>query len=136
MKNLQKIIVFVLTISLLGCNFNADRTQTNENSKVEISKSDLKRFVAIFKDLKEYLAKENGNLWNHKLYGAILLVDEKNRIIIANEPDSNNILSKNGNVYTGILTKEINIANTAIDWNGKIWTMLMLPLPNEYQERI
>jgi len=86
--------------------------------------------------LKEYLAKENGKLWNHHLYGPLLFVNQDNRTIIANEKDTKGILTKNGEIYTGILPNEINIANTAFDWNGKRWTMLMLPLPEDYNERL
>ena len=136
MKNIQKIIILIITISFLSCNSNSDQKQTDENGKVEISKSEIKKYENIFKDLKEYLTKENGKLWNHQLYGPILLVNVENRQIFANEPDSANILTKNGKVYTGILPKEINIANTAFDWNGKIWTMVMLPLPNDYNEQL
>ncbi len=131
MKNIQKVIVLIITISFLSCNSNIDQKQTDEISKIEI-----KKYENIFKDLEEYLNKENGELWNHQLYGPILLVNQENRLIIANEPDSMNFLTKNGKVYTGILPKEINIANTAIDWNGKIWTMLMLPLPKDYNEQL
>jgi len=34
------------------------------------------------------------------------------------------------------LPNEIIIANTAFDWNGKRWTMVMLPLPSDYNERL
>ena len=129
MKNIKKIIILIITIFLLSCN-------STTNNAVEISKSDLKKYEEVFKDLKEYLYKEDGELWNHQLYGSLFFVDKNNRIIIANEKDNKGILSKRGEVYVGILPKEINIANTAFDWNGKIWTMVMLPLPKNYNERL
>ncbi|MBN2665830.1 MAG: hypothetical protein JXR67_04925 [Bacteroidales bacterium] len=34
----------------------------------------------------------------------------------------------------GKLPENINIANTAFDWNGKRWTIVALPLPEEKEE--
>jgi hypothetical protein len=131
MKNFQKIVVLIITISFLSCNSN-----TTTNNSVEISKNEIKKYENIFKDLKKYLTKENGKLWNHQLYGSLLLVNQDNRTIIANEKDKTGILTKNGEVYTGILPNEIIIANTAFDWNGKRWTMVMLPLPKDYNKKL
>jgi flagellin-specific chaperone FliS len=129
MKNIQKIIVLIITISFLSCNSTTNKT-------VEIENSEISKFENIFKDLEKYLTKENGKLWNHQLYGPLLFVNQDNRKIIANEKDTKGILTKNREIYSGILPNEINIANTAFDWNGKRWTMVMLPLPKDYNERL
>lgn len=136
MKNIQKVIFILISVSILGCNSNLDQKQKEENTEVEINKSEIKKFENIFQNLKEYLAKENGKLWDHQLYGPILLVNPDSRYIIANEPDNMNFLTKNGNLYIGILPDEMNIANTALEWNGKVWTMLMLPLPEDKNEQL
>jgi len=129
MKNIQKTIILIIAISFLSCNSTTNKT-------AEIEKSEITKFENIFKGLEKYLSKENGKLWNHQLYGSLLLVNQDNRTIIANEKDTKGILKKNGEIYTGILPNEINIANTAFDWNGKRWTMVMLPLPKDYNERL
>jgi len=103
---------------------------------LKVSKDEIKKYENIFKNLKEYLSKENGELWNHQLYGPILFVNQKNRVIIANEKDTKGILNKKGDIYVGFLPDNINIANTAFDWNGKRWTMVMLPLPKNYNEQL
>lgn len=126
MRNIQKILILIITISFLSCN-----SSTNKTAKIEITK-----YENVFKDLEKHLIKENGKLWNHQLYGSLLFVNEDDRTIIANEKDTKGILTKNGEVYTGILPDEINISNTAFDWNGKRWTMVMLPLPKDYNERL
>lgn len=132
MKNIKKILVLFITISLLGCNSNSTK-----NSTVKISRSQIVKYENIFKNLKEYLSKkENEKLWNHKLYGPLFFVNKDNRIIIANEPDTKGILSKDDGIYTGILPKRINIANSPLDWNGKRWAMVMLPLPKNNNERL
>ena len=131
MKNIQKTIILFITISFLSCNSNTDNKQTEEKNKSEIQKYEI-----VFSELKEHLAKENGKLWNYQLYGPILLVDEKNQLIIANEPDSNKVLSKNGKVFTGALPKEMLVAETTINWNGKLWAMVPLPLPKNHNEQL
>jgi hypothetical protein len=76
------------------------------------------------------------DLWNIDLYGPILLVDSKSRIVYSNFPDSIGILKQDGEIFSGILPNNINIANTAINWSGKSWAMIMLPLPENKQERL
>jgi len=88
-----------------------------------------------FNEIKE-VTQKNFQLWDKDLYGAMLLVNPQTREIFANEPDSCGVLVKRGSIYTGILPIEINFANTAIDWNGKSWAMIILPLPHNKQSRI
>src|SRR5690606_6956730 len=38
--------------------------------------------------------------------------------------------------YSGILPAAVNIANTAVNWGGKRWTMAMLPLSENKENRI
>lgn len=84
--------------------------------------------------------KENTNyykdLWNLDLYGPILLVEPKSRAVYANSPDSIGILKQDGEIFSGILPNNVIIANTAINWSGKYWAMIMLPLPDNKQERL
>ena len=124
MKKSEKIITLFIIVIFLSCTSVSD-----SSNKIEISK-----YEKVFKELKTYLTKENGNLWKYQLYGPILLVKREGRTIVANEKDTKGILTKNGEIYTGVLPKEINIANTAIDWNGKRWTMVVLPLPKDNNE--
>lgn len=101
-----------------------------------ISENDLKSAQTAFNEVREKLKEDNGQLWNYSLYGPILLVDRDTRMIISNEKDNSGILKKQGELYTGRLPEEINIANTAINWNGKRWTMVALPLPDTKEERM
>ncbi|HJY13545.1 MAG TPA: hypothetical protein VJ304_12215, partial [Flavobacterium sp.] len=95
-----------------------------------------------FENISDYFdeirvaTKKSSKLWNFDLYHAILLVEPKSRQIFSNESDSANILKPNGNIYSGILPDDINIANTSLNWSGKRWAMIMLPLPKNKQDRI
>ncbi len=75
-------------------------------------------------------------LWDINLYSPILLVDPDTRKIFSNYPDSMRILRKTNSIYTGTLPESINIANTSINWSGRRWAMLILPLPSEKSDRI
>lgn len=92
--------------------------------------------ISIFYNEFKTESKKNMELWNKDLYGPILLIDPKTRRIFANEPDENSVLKKDGSIYTGALPGKINIANTALNWNGKRWAMMMLPLPQNKYDRI
>ncbi|WP_347216331.1 hypothetical protein [Chryseobacterium sp.] len=92
--------------------------------------------ISIFYNEFKTESKKNIKLWNKDLYGPILLIDPKTREIFANEPDGKGVLKAEGKIYTGILPDKINIANTAIDWSGKRWAMMMLPLPKNKDNRI
>ena len=76
------------------------------------------------------------DLWNLDIYGPILLIDPVSRKIYANLPDTAGTLELKGKIYTGLLPKSINISNTSISWNGRSWAMIMLPLPQNTQERL
>ena len=77
-----------------------------------------------------------GALWGVSLCGPVLLVDPATRDVYANQPDTENHLRREGEIFRGKLPNEINIANTAVDWAGVKWTMIMLPLPDEKTRRV
>ena len=131
MKNTQKFLILISTVVLLNCNSDSIKAQSDETNKTQIE-----QVHTYFEELKVFLKKENGKLWNYQLYGPILLVNQSDRSLIANEDDNKGILVKNEEVYTGTLPNEIIIANTAFDWNGKRWTMVIMPLPKDYNERL
>ena len=79
--------------------------------------------------------EDNGALWGVSLCGPMLLVDPGTRAVVANQPDHENQLRGEGEVFTGKLPDHINVANTAADWAGLKWTMIMLPLPEDRHRR-
>lgn len=92
--------------------------------------------IPVFLNEIKAATKKHTNLWDNDLYGAILLVDPQTRQLHANETDTDGILKPNGSIYSGILPDNINIANTSMNWSGKRWAMIMLPLPQNKQDRI
>ncbi len=92
--------------------------------------------LAVFLDELQLASKQHIGLWNKELYGPMIFVDPKTRKIFANEADTAGVLQADGKGYSGLLPAKINIANTAINWGGKRWAMVMLPLPKDKQSRI
>jgi len=120
MKHLPIIVLLFLSV------------QTMFGQNLKISEDSIPFY---FNETK-IATQNNYELWNKDLYGEMLLVNPETRDIYANMPDDAGLLKKEGTIYKGILPNEINFANTAIDWNGKSWAMIMLPLPKDKQARI
>ncbi len=121
---MRQSIIFLILFSLFG------QSVTGQIKTISIDS------ISVFYNEFKTESKKNIELWNKDLYGPILLIDPKTREIFANEADENNILKSEGNLYTGVLPDKINIANTAVNWNGKRWAMMMLPLPENKYDRI
>src|SRR4051794_31615354 len=73
-------------------------------------------------------AASNKALWNYDVYAPILFVDRQSRKLYSNENDSLGTLKASSGIYTGLLPTNVNMANTSINWGGKHWAMIMLPL--------
>jgi len=81
-------------------------------------------------------ASSKQTIWPVKLYGPMLFVDVNTRRVWANMPDSGRILKPDGEIYKGILPKEVMVANTAINWEGRLWSVILWPLPQNHDERL
>jgi len=125
---MRNTLIILTIIFLCGCN--------NSKKKIEIPENDWNQAITAFKELQEALSKEKGKTWNHTLEGPLMFVNRETRTIIANESDNSGELMKRENLFIGKLPENINIANTAFDWNGKRWTMVALPLPETKEERL
>ena len=97
--------------------------------------ADATKIAGYLREAEAICGAENGALWGISLCGPLLLVDPETRRVFANEADGEKELTKEGEFFTGTLPGNINIANTALDWAGKRWTMVMLPLPDDAQRR-
>jgi hypothetical protein len=88
------------------------------------------------RDLAAACGADAGALWGTSLCGPVLLVDPSSRTVVASEPDSAGSFSPRGEAYVGKLPAAVGIANTAVEWGGKRWAMIMLPLPGDRFARI
>lgn len=123
MKEVSKVFLVLILISFsTGLSIGQDK----------ISSDTIRSY---FGEIKANTGNHK-DLWNIDLYGPILLVDPNSRIVYSNFPDSIGILKQDGEIFSGILPIDINVANTAINWSGKSWAMIMLPLPENKSERL
>jgi hypothetical protein len=72
-----------------------------------------------FDELRAMCARDAGRMWGISICGPTMIVDRQTRAVAANE------------AAPATLPKELGIANTAVDWNGKQWTMVVGPLPED-----
>jgi hypothetical protein len=72
-----------------------------------------------FDELRAMCARDGGRMWGVDLCGPTMVVDRQSRAVAANQP------------APAMLPKEIGIANTAVEWNGVHWTMIVGPLPED-----
>src|SRR5262249_36289697 len=89
-----------------------------------------------FREAREVCTRDGGRLWGVSLCGPMLFADPGTRAVAANQPDKEGRLRPQGEVFTGALPPEVVIANTATEWAGVKWTMVMWPLPEEKQPRV
>ncbi|HJQ39762.1 MAG TPA: hypothetical protein VKB93_21670 [Thermoanaerobaculia bacterium] len=73
-------------------------------------------------DFNAMCAAESGRLWGRSLCGPIVLADPVTREAVA---------GADGRVFAAKIPESIAIANTSVDWDGRRWTMVMWPLPDD-----
>ncbi|HUR26811.1 MAG TPA: hypothetical protein VM509_01385, partial [Planctomycetota bacterium] len=78
---------------------------------------------------------DGGKLWGVKLYGPTLFFDPATGEVIANQADGEKKLTTKDGVFTGKVPKDFAGANTALDWAGVHWTVVLWPLPGTTVER-
>ena len=69
------------------------------------------------------LCKGGKALWRIDMCGPMLIADPRTRQVVANRAGPG--LRAEGAVFVGVLPPRYTIANTAIDWEGRRWTMVM-----------
>ena len=89
-----------------------------------------------FAEYEEAAVADGGALWGRELLGPMLFADARTRAVVANQPDEQGKLVERNGVFVGTLPLEVGIANTALDWAGVRWTMVMWPLPQERYSRV
>ncbi len=88
-----------------------------------------------FQEAEAICKKDNGSLWSVSLCGPMLFVDRETRRVVASQSDKEGNLSPERGLFVGKLPAQFNIANTALDWAGVRWTMIIWPLSDVKHER-
>jgi hypothetical protein len=93
-------------------------------SATAFAQIDAKLAQSYFKEADLLCRHEGGRLWRVSLCGPMLFADPNTRSFVTSRP-----------VRAAKLPDDINIANTAIDWEGLRWTMVQWPLPTDEKAR-
>ena len=93
------------------------------------------RAQAVFQEAAQLCGHDGGVLWHHSLCGPILLVDWTDNTVVANQADGQGALTPHGPVFVGTLPPDVIIASTPIEWSGKRWTEMILPMPDDVAHR-
>jgi hypothetical protein len=93
------------------------------------------RAAQYFMEAEALSRQDAGRLWGVPIYGPMILVDPETHQAAANQADAERRLSQSGNVFVGKLPTNVMVANTALDWAGVHWTMIMWPLPEDPDRR-
>jgi hypothetical protein len=105
---------------------------------VALKAIDLAQAAAYLAEFSATCAADAGALWGKSLCGPVILVDPESREVVANRADEGSVLARTEDegVYAGLFPATETIANTAIDWKGTRWTMIMYgALEGEPNER-
>lgn len=125
---MNKAFYILLLIILSSClNDKSKQTEkVTDNLTVE-----EKTIIQTYSDVDSLLTLDNGKFWDKQLYGPIIFVEPETRFFYSNENNTTNSFIKISSIYKDSLPTDINVANTAINWNNKRWSMVMLPLPTD-----
>lgn len=86
-------------------------------------------------ELNQMCQADGGALWGVSLCGPLLVVDPITRTVWANTQDREGVLTAQGDGWSGVLPSGVGVANTALDWAGVRWAMVLSPLPDGETER-
>jgi len=78
-----------------------------------------------FQEFQALCAADDGKLWGVSFCGPILLVDPPTHMAVATRADTGEVLRPRGGVYAGQIPETVGLANTAVNWGGTRWTMIM-----------
>ncbi|MEM9983288.1 MAG: hypothetical protein AAF734_12390, partial [Bacteroidota bacterium] len=84
-----------------------------------------------FAKVDSLLSLDQGNFWGHSLKGPILVVSPTTRVFIANQQNKRQSFQPLSPLFSDTLPEALPVANTALNWEGKRWTMVLWPLPEE-----
>jgi len=105
------------------------------HTAAQSSPIDTKLAAQYFQQLKQTSDRDGGKTWGLALYGPILFVDPRSGNVVTNQADLEHKLTPQDEVFVGKLPTEISPANTAFDWAGVHWTMVMWPVSDFRQPR-
>jgi hypothetical protein len=88
-----------------------------------------------FAEARALAQRDGGATWGRSLEGPMIFLDPATRRVVASAPDAEGRLVADGAVFTGTLPPEVPASNTALEWAGVRWTVVVWPLPADERAR-
>lgn len=130
MKTSRRLYAFALLIAIASSSCPAPQARAQKEPSISLS---LAR--KYFAEAETLCRRDGGRLWGHSLCGAMLFVDPDTLEAVANQADKEGRLVQREGVFIGKLPETGGAANTAVNWAGVRWTMIMWPLPSNRYNR-
>lgn len=123
----MRVVISVLLSALIGACANPN--------PLLLTDQPVAFYEEAFRQVDHLLQQDGARFWGHPLSGPILIADPATHKCVASERVNGGSFRSVGKVFVGSLPHDLNISNTAINWNGKRWTMVRAPLPTNQQDR-
>ncbi len=108
----------------------ASKLAADRNSPIDLAEAKTR-----FAEAKKLAQADHGQLWGKSVEGPMMFVDPRTRYVVGNQADAEGLLKPAGDVFIGKLPPKIPIANTACQWAGVHWSMVLWPLPEDETTR-
>lgn len=96
---------------------------------------ELRLAAAAFEEAQAACRADAQALWGREVCVPLLFADPVTRRVFASQAGHGDALKPQDGVFTGRLPEQHNIANTALDWDGVRWAMIVWPLPEDPASR-
>ncbi|MBD0372599.1 MAG: hypothetical protein ICV60_17275 [Pyrinomonadaceae bacterium] len=122
--------IFIFVLSALTAFSSLSLPQALAEQEQAINPALARKY---FVEAETICRRDDGRLWGRTLCGPLMFVDSETRTAVANQADKEGRLVQKDGLFAGKLPDEVGAANTALNWAGVRWTMIMWPLPsNKY----
>jgi len=100
-------------------------------SRADDSPIDPALAESYFAEAQALCEADGGELWGLSLCVPMAFIEPGSRTVVTNQPDEIGALESVGGVWVGKWPEDIGVANSTAEWNGKKWTTLLWPLPED-----
>ncbi len=97
---------------------------------------DTARALGGLREARAACEADHGALWGRSLCGPIALVARRSHLVVANDTVPGWPYMRMNDAFITALPPDQGVANTSFTWQGREWTMVVLPLPDDRFDRI
>lgn len=97
---------------------------------------DTARALGALREARVACEADHGDLWGRSLCGPIALVARLSHVVVANDTVPGWPYLRLDDAFITALPSDQGVANTSFSWQGRDWTMVVLPLPDDRFDRI